>query len=1083
MANELIPTNNPFIFTPEELNPQPVQQNTPQDLAIQQPQTEIIDPFVFTPEELSQFQQEDAGEDIGFDVGQQDTFDESAMFVPTIEELYGPSQTNKRYKKDASIIHRIARGASRGIGKSAIGLALGGPKEAAEADNFAEYFAEFGGEMVADIPAYSTGTTIGALIGGVLGSFLPGAGTATGAMLGGAFMTMAFPVLVKESLNEYGNYAKKGGKATFEGFIESAGHVLGESGKAGTVGLVTANMGKLVPLMKKIPVFNKILNTRAGQKATYKGLEYVGLTTAQSLIDRELPSKEQLRDNAIALIGMEMAHKFGAPIKKYLPEPIKKAPSRFIEKLPAPIRKPIQRIQGYAQEIKQSVQNKQAFDMVKEHVGERDAQIFKTQLEFRDKIYKRDKGKLVPKFTPTQLEEASYLRQKTGNPNVTGDTYQALEKRTSPQVKKLVSDVDTYFKKRLQQINNDPRLKNINPRDVLVDTYLPGLYEGDIKKAVKTAGFPKLTPFSEQKQFLTHQEAIKAGLKPKYKGIVENVAVYDEITNRALAKSKMVNAIEKTPGENPLIVRTNNKELYSKAKDLGFVPFEEPILKRYKAADGTWKTAQGAVLVDPKIADAFQGVFSKEGYKREGAFWRNFDNASNILRTARVQLSPFHAVALTESAVGALGYKKALNFKGIAKQGDQLLNSKQFMTEAVRDGVKFEKPIDYRKGSNLMDKALDFAASKGGRITKAITGKLKKGMNHLFEVYHPRLKAVTYNELLNKELSNLIKKGNPATEQQRRTIGRDIATLVNNIYGGQQWETSKFFNNPKTMKWLRRFIAYPDWTISALKQAGSGFGSGVTGKLGRRYWANYMIKTSLIQAGLKYALGGLEQTDKQNNSVTGIRWSREKAAKNFWDGDPSKAYMFSLPDINVKVGSSIFNPGRDAKGRKMYAHLGKQALEVLGYGTKPVQTLFGKSNPVLQLAYQQLIGATPAGDTQFPVRGKYDEGKFKPWDATKPYTPERVVSRIKALMHGVLPFSVASLTTTGFGPYVGSGFGAVPVSRGMSLYKAEKYVTRALRNKDSKLLSNVIKVLIDNGYKDASINGLITKVSNRVNRR
>jgi len=1083
MANGSELNNNPLVFTPEELNAEPVQQPSANLPMVQQQAPPIDDVFAFTPDELSQFQQDTATQDYNIDTGPQDSFDEGAMFIPTTEELYGPLQTNKRYRKDASIIKRVARGASRGIGRGVTGQILGSPEDSEQADNFLEYLAEFGGELASDAPAFSGGAAIGGLVGGAIGSIIPGAGTALGATLGAAFMGMAAPVLIKSSFNEYRDYVKKGGDGSFGEFIDRASHVLGETGKAGAVGLVTANMGRFVPLLKRVPVWNKVLNTRAGQKATYKGLEYIGLNTAQSIIDGQLPSKEQLRDNAIALIGMEMAHKFGAPIKKYLPEPVKRAPSRFIEKLPAPIRKPIQRIQGYAQEIKQSVQNKQAFDLVKEHVGERDAQIFKTQLEFRDKIYKRDKGKLVPKFTPTQLEEASYLRQKTGNPNITGDTYQALEKRTSPQVKKLVSDVDTYFKKRLQQINNDPRLKNINPRDVLVDTYLPGLYEGDIKKAVKTAGFPKLTPFSEQKQFLTHQEAIKAGLKPKYKGIVENVAVYDEITNRALAKSKMVNAIEKTPGENPLIVRTNNKELYSKAKDMGFVPFEEPILKRYKAADGTWKTAQGAVLVDPKIADAFQGVFSKEGYKREGAFWRNFDNASNILRTARVQLSPFHAVALTESAVGALGYRKALNFKGIAKQGDQLLNSKQFMTEAVRDGVKFEKPIDYRKGSNLMDKALDFAASKGGRITKAITGKLKKGMNHLFEVYHPRLKAVTYNELLNKELSNLIKKGNPATEQQRRAIGRDIATLVNNIYGGQQWETSKFFNNPKTMKWLRRFIAYPDWTISALKQAGSGFGSGVTGKLGRRYWANYMIKTSLIQAGLKYALGGLEQTDKQNNSVTGIRWSREKAAKNFWDGDPSKAYMFSLPDVNVKVGSSIFNPGRDSKGRKMYAHLGKQALEVLGYGTKPVQTLFGKGNPVLQLAYQQLIGATPAGDTQFPVRGKYDEGKFKPWDATQPYTPERVVSRVKALMHGVLPFSVASLTTTGFGPYVGSGLGSVPVSRGMSLYKAEKYVARALRNKDSKLLSNVIKVLIDNGYKDASINGLITKVSSRVNRR
>jgi len=1084
MANELVPIDDSFDVTLDDLD----QINKDQDQALGfniEDQNNFDDSFDVTLDDLDQINQDIAElSDTSFDENELND-----IYDITPDDIYGPSQTPQQYKKDSSIITKLAKSATRGFGKGVTGLIIGTPEDKEQADTFAEYLAEFGGELASDAPAYSGGAALGAIIGGTIGSIVPVIGTATGAMLGGAFMTMALPTMIKKSFDEYKDYAKQGGDATFEGFISRTGNILGEGAKSGAVGLVTANMGRFLPLLKKVPIWNRVLNTRAGQKATYKGLEYLGINAAQSLIEGQLPTKEQWRDNALAMAAMGIAHKFGAPIKKYLPEPIKKAPSRFIEKLPAPIRKPIQRIQGYAQEIKQSVQNKQAFDLLKEHVGERDAKIFETQLEFRDKIFKKEKGKMVPRFTKTQLEEASYLRQKTGNPNIVGDTYEKLKERASPKINKLVKDVDLYLKKRLKQINDDPRLKNINPRDVLVDTYLPGLYEGDIKKAVQTPGFPELTPFSGQKQFLTHAEAIKAGLTPKYKGIVDSVAIYDEITNRALAKSKMVDAIEnkvgleKKSGDMPLIVRSNNKELYTKAKDLGYISFGDNVLKRYKNSAGEWKTSMSPVLVDPQIADAFQGVFSKEGFKQDNPFWRNYDNAANILRTFRVQLSPFHAVALTESSIGALGFTKALNFKWIAENGDKLLDSKQFMKDAVRDGVKFEKPIEYKKGSNYIDRALDYVGSKTGRVGTAATGKLKKATNYLFDTYHPRLKAVTYNELLNKELIKLIKEGRPATEQQRRQIGRDVASFVNNIYGGQNWETAKFFNNPNTMKWMRRFIAYPDWTISALKQAGSAISSGQTGKMGRKYWMNYMIKTSLVQASLKYLFGGLEQTDKKNNSVKGIKWSRDKAIKNFWDGDPSKWYMFSLPDVNVKLGPITFNPGRDSKDRKTYGHFGKQALEVLGYGTKPVQTLFGKSNPILQLAYQQLIGATPAGDTQFPVRGKYDEGEFKPWDASEPYTKERVVSRVKALMQGVLPFSVSSLTSRGFGPYVGSLLGAFPVSRGMNLHSAEKYIARALKRKDSKLLANTIKALIDNGYKDSSINGLITKISRRIYKR
>lgn len=1140
MANKYV---DPFSVTAEGLNPFATEEENKvspfmytQEEEDETPETKYVDPFTVNEEGINPFEQEAIPEENLFKLDAEEGIGRGVDPFSIYEE--------SDYDRDTSLIQKIGKAASKGYSKGAIGLITGSKEDNRKIDSFLGHVVELGSELASDAPAFAGGGALGAVIGGAIGSVVPVLGTAVGAGLGSAFFGMALPTIIKSSFGEYRGFVKKGGKSSYGDYIESVGRIVKEGGKSGAVGLVTANMGRLIPVLKKIPVWKKLLGTTIGRKVTAAGLELTGLTGAQALIEGEIPTGEQLLDNTILLAGMRIAHRFGAPIKNLIPESVRTARRRLVQKLPTRIQKPILSIMDYSKDIKSEVANKEYFDWLREHVGERESKMVAEQFSIKRKGLKRnEKGDLVPKFTPKELEDSIYLRQRTGNPNIEGDTYAKVKSRSSKELQHYTDVVvDDFFKNQKKLINADERLKSINPRDEIKDRYLPGLWEGDTSKIKINKNFSLKNAFADRKVFNTIAEAAReAGLKPRFNNIQDFMAAYSDITVKMLADSKLVDHIEKVNAKENLIVRSHEGEKHRKAKKLGYVPFEDSFLKRYKGIEEyigkevkssfqfeekkdlsigekylkgkykirpgedvyrvkevpkveyrvKWKTAEGPVLVHPAFAKAFQGVFNKNIAKPEHKAWQAYDNLANVIRFSWVAFSPFHYGSVFESAMGALKTSEVINLKGLMRNGEKLLNSESFMVDAVKNGVTFKGPIEYRKGGRLVDKMFDSIAKQVGNVSEQVfnskkaveTGSrgLKKVYNYLFDTFHPTLKAVTYNELVNKELMRNINEGKKLSKSETTTIKRDIADFVNNIYGGQNWETAKFFNNKETMKLIRRFIAYPDWTISALKQAGMAGQSGFKGKMGRRYWAKYIINMSLIQGTLKYLFGGIEQKDKRNNSIRGLGWSKDKAAKEFWKGDPSKWYMFPLPDVNVKIGNSIFNPGRGTNERKLYGHFGKQALEILGWGTKPFQTFFGKSNPIFQLAFQQLLGGTPYEEKLFPTRGKYKHGEFRPWDATEPYTVGRAVSRGKALVQGVTPFSLSTLTQRGIGPYIGSAGGLFPVSQGMSLRKAEKFVTKALKDRNYNELRRLRKILLDNGYKQKSIKGLITKMKRRIN--
>jgi len=1073
---------NQLVFTPEELEGETGTSNNTYaaELMDYSPANQLS----FSPEEL----EGSAENQMNLDTGTTDAgLDDKLSFSP--EELEGTALPSSSLQNNRAVMTDMAGAFGRGLRSSASGQVLGAEQPSGEVQGFLNHVAHLGGSLLGDIPAFKGGASLGAIIGGTIGSAVPVLGTALGASLGAAFFGMAAPVAIKMGFNKYKEFKRKGGEGSFEDFIKGAGEWATETGKAGALGLATANLSRFLPVLNKMPVFNKILKTNIGSKLTARGVELVGLTGAQSLIDRQLPTAAQWRDNALVIAYMDLAGAMGTPIRAYTPEFIKRAPGKALEKLPKFIREPIQRGIAYKEDIQQKVQNKQYFDWLKDSVGERQAKIIGDQMDIMSKTQTLNKkGQRVDKWSPQVMEDLIYARQKTGNPNIKGDTYKDVLARTPKDAQRLLKEyVGPFFENIRQEVNADPRLKDIAFRE----NYMPGLFEGDASKMVLPKNFSLHNAFANPKKFNTFMEAArKAGLKPRFKDIRQFMALYADTTTKLLAKSKLVGQINEANQDGNLIVRSNNKN-YDKLKRSGnYVEMQDEWLRRVPTTEGTivtdaqgvpkieqkqvWKLTERPALVDKRFADAFQGVFAKDAPTSENPVWRKLDTAANVIKTAKTAASGFHIVSLVESAVGALG-KKGFNIPRIVREGKNLQQNKKLRVDYARHGGVLGNPIDYGRGFKAMDSALDFIGSKTGRIGKAATGKLKKAANWVFDSFHTNLKLVTYNELVKNQVVDAGLKGKEATQAKRQ-----IAEFVNNIYGGQNWETSKWFNDPKTLRRLRRSLSFSDWTISALKQAGGTLKGGAEGARSRKYLGKYLVTASIMQSALKYLFGGIEQTDKKNNSPAGIRWSREKAAKEFFQGDPTKWYQFSLPDANVKIGPTTLNLGRDLNNKKMYGHFGKQFLEILGYGTQPTATLFSKSNPIFQMAYQQLVGSTLSADGSYPARGKYDEGEFKPWDATKPYTAGRAVSRAKALAHSVSPFSLSTLVGRGVGPYIGSAGGSFPVSQGMSLRKSRRYIKKALLNRDGRELDRIRRILLNNGYKDKSIKATITKVKKEI---
>lgn len=886
---------------------------------------------------------------------------------------------------------------------------------------------------------------IGSMAGGVVSDYpamIPGAaaGTALAGPIGGVAGAFALPSAIRSTFNEYRDFAKQGHGLTYGEFLERASRVGKEAGKSALIGGATGFAGRLLPALKLMPGMEKLLNTRLGSAVGKGALELGGMTGAQSAIEGKLPDKEEVVNNALLLAGTKAAHGGGEAIARNIPESLmvkgKELGNKLTAKIPG--------VENFKQHYEKQ---KQFFGVIREHVGNRNAKYIESQFKWRDALNEAEKK---GRFTEQNLEDMIYYRQKTANPSREGDTLETLKARLPESAKTFVDKtVDEHLKNSLKEWNANPATKDINPREGLEEIYLPGLYKyepGKFEKAYEEVSkqFKTKNPFSNEKVFLNYMDAFqKQGLTPRYRNIVDLMKAYDKIMIKSMANSELVSKIrdmEKKTGEN-LIVNASDEKAYNEAKRMGYKPFYDYYLRRgYTQENGKprWSFSDKPALVHPDFAPSAQGVFNKKAYESPSLIGRNYDLLGNQLRYLHVKMSPFHRMSLMGHAWDTIGAGRAIKyqFDRWSKDIDALRHDKEFMSDAARSGLVIHEPVErYNKDETFASKALNTIVDKIPEKIKdsASADRLvklyKDNAGSLFKKYHPRLKIATWKTFIESEVNRLQEAGLPPSEEKISQIKKDMADVTNNIFGGQNWELTRVFNDPNNMKWLRRVIGYPDWTTSAIKNAASAFAPGETGAAARKTWLKYGVNFLTMQALMKFLMSGLTNED-ENDPSSKITFDPIKAFNGLHQEDAKAWYEFPLPNINVKVGDHIFNPSRDVNdNRKLYAHTGKQALEIKNWGNHFFGEFFNKSNPVIQSVFKQIMEISPYKDTWFTVRGKWEKGKRLPWDATEPYTVDRFVSRAKELAGELTPYGVRNIWEKGPAAYVASGFGAVPISK------------------------------------------------------
>jgi len=625
------------------------------------------------------------------------------------------------------------------------------------------------------------------------------------------------------------------------------------------------------------------------------------------------------------------------------------------------------------------------------------------------------------------------LLKKSGYKHLAKDV-----EKPSPQLKRAVVELGKEFDKDFKI------LKEHYDKIKFVEDYVPQMW--DIPKNERTSfvnQFKLKNPFTDPRKIPTLEEGLKAGYKLKVTNIKDIYRIYSKYKNEVIANLNLVDALSTMMDEagRPVIVKKSTQAVPE------YVEMEHP-------AFGLTKKA----YVHPEIANELQVVFRRPHVSKVG---RAYDQLNAFLKYSQLSLTLFHHGALSESALGMLGPK------GLAKAA----------TESIKRMKKGAKPIVLEKGELSADgiqhglqlkPSSDVQLSMLSKMLSDIEGKLPDGKTaftrvmgpkaavktgskffenwnkFLWDNLHNTLKLMSYEKLVHRELGRVGKTtmkelGRDMTKAEIAAMKKEIASFVNDSFGGQNWDVLGSgrirLGDPIYRRNLQRIFLAPDWTISVIRQA-SALGRGP-------------MKTALGKELLKQGVerqGGLELVKgKTLTDISRYYWKR-MAAYSFvvmqgvnyaasekihgkgrftWENPPGKT-------LHILVGRG--GVGKNVKGEpEIYLRWGKQLSEPIRWATSTTEILGSKMSPTGSLIGRQLFKHDPGTGWPTAWARKEEKGGFA-WG-----------ERIKDVISLPVPFSLKKyILEEGSGSFLFTW----PLSKGMTRGKTVAEFHKALAMKD-----------------------------------
>lgn len=587
---------------------------------------------------------------------------------------------------------------------------------------------------------------------------------------------------------------------------------------------------------------------------------------------------------------------------------------------------------------------------------------------------------------------------------------QGLVKEFRESTRKIRGDINEY-------------LRNLGQEDYIgfIENYIPHFFADGTKKVKTTIRKWMLESPNAKKRLLpTLKEAIALGLTPLSQDVSLLYRMYGDI-NWRVAANKQIAELFKTAqnGDGKPIASTNIVPEWER--------FNHPALAQiFETERGIW--------IDPDYVRIAKQAFD-DPLAMRGKIGKAFDLTNAAAKTGELLFSGFHAIALTESGQAVLARgKNPLRGLFMVGKDAQRLSNKRFIL-SFRAGKKFQEAhpevvMDFlRDGLELRTASADIGAgilSRGlrrlevksrsiniiGKPTSYFVRGVRKTIDALnkglWEQIHEGYKISSHYDIIGKELARL---PDDAPAALRQKVRETVAGVINDAFGGQEWE-SKFWLTPKGLQYARRAALAPDWTLSNIRIAGrtiTEIKDPVVRRIAFTYWRNMILSIGAATQAMNYW------------STGNFTWDNEVGHKMDIDYTPLRRKLNKL--YAAIIPGAEFDPNNK---QRHYIRIAKQAREIISWFDDPLKIAGSKASPLVREIFKQATGHQAGSG--FQAEWTREQQQF--W--------ETIPKRIKSMAELFTPFSLR-----------GNQFAfSLPASKGMTPFKAISRFQQALDAKE-----------------------------------
>lgn len=557
---------------------------------------------------------------------------------------------------------------------------------------------------------------------------------------------------------------------------------------------------------------------------------------------------------------------------------------------------------------------------------------------------------------------------------------------------KLNDSLDKHFET-LRNFVNDA---DVGVEIPYIEKYITHLWDIAPDQAkIIASKWSRSAVFKNKRKFTQAIDGLSKGHRLKFTDSLDIAEQYQLISSRLVQNSQVLKTL--TDPRSHILVDGHKVPLMASEKllDKFGIKDQYTLLTNEKARKILGKSAKAfkgngdvarlsvpkSIWIPKEMAKGIDVMFGDPFTNGAAKFVDRFNATSKGLSLAS---SFFHSAALIESSMASLGIGKGLKksaqlgfgvpfmsklMKKVGLGIDEVRLFEEVGSDALAAGLKIQKPSDVQ-----FDLLVDTLSKAEGAVSKVpgaskIVGLGKeytKLMNKaLWDDFHSPMKLVAYQNRLKAAI-----KANPNTPLSQ--VKRDVASFVNDAFGGQNWE--QLMVSPKFKQMLHWSLLAPDWTISNARIAGLGT-TGLKGTARGIFGKGRDAKEQLVGAYWRRAMPAFFASAAILNKTLSGKWPWENAPNHMWDIDTGD---------------------KDEKGRTQYIKLGKQFREPLRWLSEPWKIGGAKLAPEIQTLVEQFTGHSGSG---FPT----DFAKSR---QPVPLTVmEEVPLRLKALVEKFIPFS------------------------------------------------------------------------------